>query len=152
MNKVTQNDGKNDLIFNQIPQILYSTIISAIINSILKYLSLSEKIIISIKQEANIRIATQKGNKMKTCMRLKGIIFFILSILINGFFWYFTACFCAVYKNTQKVFITDTLLSFLLSMVYPFGLNLLPGFFRIPALKSGKSKCKFVFSYFISLF
>ena len=151
MHKVSQDNGKYN-IFYQIPQILYSTIISAIINSILKYLSLSEKIIISIKQEANIRIATQKGNKMKSCMRLKGIIFFILSILINGFFWYFIACFCAVYKNTQKVLISDTLISFALSMLYPFGLNLIPGFFRIQALKNGKSKCMFVVSSFISLF
>ena len=54
------------------------------------------------------------------------------------FFWYFIACFCAVYRNTQFILIKNTLISFSLSMVYPFGLNLLPGFFRIPALRAKK--------------
>ena len=52
------------------------------------------------------------------------------------FFWYFISGFCAVYKNTQIILIENTLISFLISMIYPFGLNLLPGFFRIPALRA----------------
>ncbi len=55
-----------------------------------------------------------------------------------AFFWYYISCFCAVYKNTQIILIDDTLLSFALSMLYPFGLNLIPGMFRIPALRSDK--------------
>ena len=53
-------------------------------------------------------------------------------------FWYYLACFCAVYVNTQYYLIKDTAISFCLSLLYPFGLNLLPGFFRIPALKAKK--------------
>ena len=52
------------------------------------------------------------------------------------FFVYFISCFCAVYINTQMILIKNTLLSFILSMIYPFGINLFPGFFRIPALKA----------------
>ena len=52
------------------------------------------------------------------------------------FFWYFISCFCAVYINTQSILIKDTLVSFTISMIYPFGLNLLPGFLRMPSLKS----------------
>ena len=33
-------------------------------------------------------------------------------------------------------------MSFGLSMLYPFGLNLLPGFFRIPALRAEKKDKK----------
>ena len=58
------------------------------------------------------------------------------------FFWYFISCFCAVYKNTQMILINDTLISFALSMLYPFGLNLLPGMFRIPALRAIKKDKK----------
>ena len=81
-----------------------------------------------------------ESNKTKTCITIKFIIFFILSNILLLFFWYFIACFCAVYTNTQNILIKDTLVSFGLSMVYPFGLNLLPGMFRIPALKDKEKK------------
>ena len=61
------------------------------------------------------------------------------------FFWYFISCFCAVYTNTQIILIEDTLITFGLSMVYPFGLNLLPGIFRIPALKDNKKDRKLIY-------
>ena len=69
------------------------------------------------------------------------------------FFWYFIVCFCAVYKNTQMILIKDTLISFALTMVYPFGLNLLPGMFRIPALRAQKKdkKCLYNVSSIIAL-
>ena len=46
----------------------------------------------------------------------------------------------------------DTLISFLLSMIYPFGLNLMPGIFRIPALRSSKTnkKCLYNFSNIVA--
>ena len=46
--------------------------------------------------------------------------------------------FCAIYKNTQLHLIKDTLISFGLSFIYPFGINLLPGLFRIPSLSEKK--------------
>ena len=51
------------------------------------------------------------------------------------------------------ILINDTLISFGLSMLYPFGLNLLPGFFRIPALRSKKKdkKCLYTLSTYIAL-
>ena len=69
------------------------------------------------------------------------------------FFWYFISCFCAVYKNTQMILISDTFVSFALSMIYPFGLNLLPGIFRIPALKAIKKdkKCLYKISNLVAL-
>ena len=94
-----------------------------------------------------------KAKSIEKCLRLKFLIFFTLSILFMLFFWYFISCFCAVYKNTQIVLIKDTLISFALSMVYPFGLNLLPGIFRIPALRAVKKDqaYKYKISQYIAL-
>ena len=142
MHKIMIDNGKYNVIF-QIPQIIYSTAISAIGNMILKRLSLSELHILSIKYEKNIRCAHSKSKKILYCLRIKFIIFFILSYLFMFFFWYFNSGFCAVYKNTQITLIENTLISFLISMIYPFGINLIPGFFRIPALKS-KNKNMFI--------
>ena len=64
------------------------------------------------------------------------------------FFWYYLACFCAIYSNTQVHLINDTLISFGLSMIYPFGWCLIPGTFRIPSLSSKKNKK--IFFYKIS--
>ena len=83
---------------------------------------------------------------VKKCLKIKLGIFFSLSLLLMSFFWYFISCFCAVYKNTKTILLIDTIISFTLSMVYPFGLNLIPGLGRIPALRA-KEKNKKIFIY-----
>ena len=95
----------------------------------------------------------KKAKKIENCLKIKFIIFFILSFVFMVFFWYFISCFCAVYVNTQIILIKDTIISFSLSMVYPFGLNLLPGFFRIPSLraKNKNKECLYKTSTIIAL-
>ena len=61
------------------------------------------------------------------------------------FFWYFITCFCAVYSNTQIILIKAILLSYGISMIYPFVINLIPGLFRISALKAEKKDKEFVY-------
>ena len=152
MHKIHEDKGKFNIVY-QIPQILYSTIITAIINMILKQLSLSEKNIIAIKQEKDIKQMTNYSKRVKICINIKLIVFFILYILFLVFFWYFISCFCAVYRNTQMILIKDTLVSFALSMLYPFGLNLMPGILRIPALRAQKKDKKYLYkiSTFVAL-
>ena len=137
MNKINKVNGAFNII-DQFAPIILSTIITAIINLILRQLSLTEKQILSIKEEKKYFTAQQKSKKIVSCLRIKLVLFFFLSFLFMAFFWYYISCFCAVYKNTQIILIDDTLLSFTLSMLYPFGLNLIPGMFRIHALRSNK--------------
>ena len=49
MHKIYQDKGKFDFIY-QIPQILYSTIITAVISLLIKFLALSEKILLILKK------------------------------------------------------------------------------------------------------
>ena len=139
MHNVYEHNGAFKLIY-QIPQILYSTIVSAFINFILKKLSLSEQNILEIKKESNEEKAKKKSKQIESCLKIKFIVFFGLCFLFMLFFWYFITCFCSVYKNTQIILIKDTMISFGLSMLYPFGLNLLPGILRIPALRAKTDK------------
>ena len=152
MHKVYIDNGAFNLIY-QVPQILYSSIISAIINIILKQLSLSEKNILELKNQKDLKKAIKKSKKISICLKLKSVTFFIFSMLLILFFWYFISCFCAVYINTQKILLKDTLISFCLSMIYPFGLNLLPGIFRISALRAKErdQKCLYKASLLIAL-
>ena len=55
--------------------------------------------------------------------------------------------FCAVYHNTQYHLIKDTLISFLLSLLYPFAINIIPGVFRIPSLRNKKENKEFMYKF-----
>ena len=87
MHKIYVDQGAYDFIY-QIPQILYSTIISSVIGVIIKLLSLVEKV-----------------SKVLKCLLIKFVLFygifyeFVFMFLL--LFWYFLSCFGAVYKNTQ---------------------------------------------------
>jgi len=144
MHKIYEDNGKFNFIY-QIPLIIYSTLISSVINIIVSTLSLTEKNIISLKKGNNLK--NQELIVIKS-IRIKYVFFFILSYLFLGLFWYYISCFCAVYRNTQIHLIKDSVISFVLCLIYPFFLCLIPGIFRIPALKPGKNdmKCLYKFS------
>ena len=146
MNKLYEDGGEYDF-FYQLPKLLYSLMLSVFINTCLKKLSLTEKEFLSLKVEKNNIILREKATKARKIVKNRIGIFFILSFLAMIFFWYFISSFCAVYKNTQLILIKDTLISLSFSMIYPFGLYLLPGMFRIPSLKAPKKDKKCV--YFI---
>jgi len=151
MHKLYEDQGVFNFLF-QLPQIIYSSLISSVINTIIKALSLSQKNIVDLKKEEHNNIR-KKSIDILNCLKLKFILFYILSFIFLLFFWYYLSCFCAVYINTQKCLIENTLISFLLSLIYPIFLYLLPAFFRIPSLKSKnkKKKCLYNFSQIIQL-
>ena len=152
MHKIYEDKGKFNILF-QIPQFLYSSVISAIINMILKRLALSEDNILTIKKEKQYNNIIEKSKKVEMCIKLKLILFFIIGLIFILFFSFFISCFCAVYINTQIILIQNTLISFCLSMIYPFGINLLPCFFRLPALRAENKdkKCLYKFSNLLAL-
>ena len=138
---------------NQIASILYSSIIPSVINVILRLLSLSENDIYLMKKQKDGRRLLKIAKEIEVCIKIKFILFFIICYLLLFFFWYFISCFCGVYKNSQIILITDTFISFGTSMIYPFGLSLLPGIFRIQALraKNKDKKCLFQISSLLAL-
>ena len=152
MHKIFVEKGSYNLIY-QIPKLLYSTVVSSLINMILRLLSLTEQNILKIKNDKNIK-SDKKAKFIKNCIMIKFMVFYLLSIIFLLFFWYFISCFCGVYSNTQKILIKDIFISFGMSMIYPFGLNLIPGLFRFPALKGKKHDKKFIYqlSGLLSLF
>ena len=147
MHKIYKSKGSYNFLL-QIPHILYSSIISSFINIIIKLLALSNKDILKIKQIRNIEDSLKESAKLSKILKIKFNLFFVISIVFLIFFWYFIAAFCAVYKNTQEILIKNTMTSFLISLLYPIGLNLLPAFFRIPSLRASKHnlECMYKFS------
>ena len=153
MNNIYKQKGKFNLI-EQIPQILYSWVIGYIFDIVLSYLSLSEDDILDLKQEKEIKNIDKKKDELISRLKIKFVLFFIISFLLLVLFWYYIGCFCAVYKNTQSHLLKDTLISFVTSLGYPFVICLFPAVFRIPALKK-KSKANrllFILSKIIQFF
>ena len=137
MHTIYSNNGSYNLMY-QIPKIMYSFLVSSVINIILRQLSLSESNLIDIKREKKIKKVKEDSKNVIKYLKLRFLIFFVVSYLLLFFFWYFITCFCGVYTNTQIILIEDSLISFGVSMLSPFGLCLFPGFFRIQALKAPK--------------
>ena len=132
MHKLYADYGKFDVIYN-IPQTIYSIIISSLFTTGFEYLSLSEELISKFKEIENINVI----NKIIVikCLIIKSIIYSFVGVIILLFFWYYVSCFCAVYYNTQIPLIKDTIISYSYSMLYPFFLSFIPVFIRIPALR-----------------
>ena len=135
IHKIYVDEGVYNFIY-LIPHILYSFIVSHTLVTVIKYFSLSERSIHEIKLEKTIEDASDKKEKVKRCLIIKYILFFILSILFLSFFWYYLSSFGAVYQNTQIYLIKNILISFGLSMIYPFVLNIFPSVIRIYSLKN----------------
>ena len=152
IHKIYEDNGSFNFIY-QIPQIIYSTLICSLFNILFRILSLSEKNIIEVKTSKQKKHLTMRISKIIKCLIIKFIFFYIFSFLLLLVFWYYLMSFCAVYKNSQIHLITDTLISYLISLLTPFGLCLLPGIFRIPSLNSSNKnrKCLYDFSKILEL-
>ena len=139
MHKIYENKGSFDFIY-QTPQILYSSLISAVLGLLMNMLALSNDEIIDFKKNKSKEYIERKENDLKFKLKVKFILFFIFGFIFLLFFWYYLSMFGAVYRNTQAHLINDTLISFCLSLIYPFGICLIPGFLRIPALAYPEKK------------
>ena len=147
MHKIYESKGQFDLE-TQIPIIVYSSIISYILNWPLNFLALSNDIIINFKQDnTKINIA-YKAKKLIKILTIKFTLYFIISFLFLLFFWYYISMFGVIYRNTQFHLLKDILMSLGLSLLIPFVIYLIPGIFRIPALSHKKNKrvCLYNFS------
>ena len=151
MHKMFLDYGKYNFI-QQIPQIVYSTIISNLIEILLCYLSLTDKHYYRIKDAKKITKNSMIG--IIKCIQIKIGFFFVFTSLMYIFYWYLITCFCAVYQNTQIAFIKDSFLSFLLGNLIPFVIYLISTLLRIISLKSNKLKfeCIYTLSNIIPFF
>ena len=150
MHKILEDHGQFNFIY-QLPKTIYSSIISGIFNAVIKKLGLSEKTVIELKKEKNCKNIINKENQVLKTLKIKFIFFFIFALILLGAFWYYITCFCGVYINTKIQLIKNTLISFASSLLYKFGICLLPGIFRIPALKDKDKPYLYKFSNLLQI-
>ena len=154
MGKINIDGGYFNIIYN-LPQIIYSSIISSAIIEAIKIFALTEISLILYRNEVKKEKILRSSNKLKFIFKIKFIIFFILNFILLGWFWIYLSCFSAVYRNTQLYLIKDTLISFGTSLITPFVYYFLPGIFRLFALKNNNRRILFqiyrIFQFLISM-
>ena len=142
MHKMYLNYGKYDFI-QQIPQIIYSTIFSQLIDLLLCYLSLTDNYYYQMKK---LKIRSKYYLvKIIKIIKLKICFFFAFTGIMFFFYWYIITCFCEVYSNTQIAFIKDSLVSFGLGILIPFGLYIIPTTLRLISLKYCNYKLSLIY-------
>ena len=64
-------------------------------------------------------------------------------------FLFYVTSFCGVFINSQIHLFNDSFISFGTEFLYPFGVCLIPGIFRIIALHNKDQSCLYGFSQFL---
>ena len=138
IHKIMEDEGRFNFIY-QLPQIIYSSIISYLLNMILEYLALSEDKILEFKNGRIEEKILIKSRILLSTLIFRFINFFILSFLFLLLFWYYVICFCVVYKNTQYHLLKDNIIGFLTGLLTPLGTKLIPALLRYFGLKKKKN-------------
>ena len=144
-------DGGAYNISSVFSKIICSFFISYFLCSIIKYLSLSERLVIEVKFQHTYGKAEDKAEKVRRLFIIQNILFFSLSFIFLIFFWYYLSSFCAVYQNSQIYLIKNVLFSFGLSFLFPFVLYIIPSILRIFSLKSKNTEKVYIISKFIQI-
>ena len=150
--EINQDEGSFNL-GTQISRIIYSAIISAIISFIVELLAFTHNSIIKLRYYKNINKVEENIPKLIKILKIKIILFFGTIILLDIIFLYYITAFCAIYSIIQIHMISDSLLSFLLTMSYSIIFSLISANIRIFSLKK-ESKIRhflYILSWIISL-
>ena len=115
IHNIYESKGKFDFE-TQLPIMIYSTLISTLLNSLLNFFALSNDAIISFKHDFSKINVKEKAKSLTNKITIKFILYFVISFIFLVFFWYYISIFCVIYKNTQIHLIKETLVSFLLKL------------------------------------
>ena len=134
-----------------IPNIILSSICSFIAGLIVRYVSLNER---DISKVATVKVSSERkamADKVKKKSNLKLFILYAVSGVLILLCWYYVSAFCAIFKNSQKNYLINSLACFVLCNLWPFITSLIPTIMRKRALKS-YSKCLYNASQIVSIF
>ena len=137
LHQIYEDLGKFNIIY-QLPQIIYSSLITNFFSVIIKFTALTEDNVLRIKHSKKYENFKKRAKKTNKIIDIKFILFCLISSLMLLIFLFYISCFCVVYKNTQIHLICDFLFSFGLSLFLPILFYLIPGILRIPAINKKK--------------
>ena len=148
-------DNEDSSFVDKIPQLLFSLLVSHAMEVILCFLSMTDKHIYEIKALPKLEQNDQLMFDIVDKIRKKLIAFFVFTFLVFLFHWYFISAFCAVYQNTQVIFLRDSGISILTSLIDPFliyGATTLLRYFSLLKCCKKKACCLYKVSDIFPLF
>ena len=134
-------------------RIIYSAIISGFLNYIIELLAYSQQKLIKLKYYKEIKNVEKEIPNLINILKIKSIIYYILSLFLNIICLYYITAFCAIYTIIQINMIKDATFSFLLTLSYTIILSLISSIIRIFSLQK-KNKFRhilYTISWVISL-
>ena len=141
MHKLFLNYGKYNFV-QQIPQLIYSTIFTQLIEVFICFLILIDKYFYQLKENYSKKKLI-KSAKIFRLINYKIFSFYLFTYIFFIIYYYIIYSFCAIYKNTQYIFLKDSIISFCISLVYSLILYFISSCLRICAISWKK---KFLFS------
>ena len=146
-------EKENISLISKYSRIIYSAIISVFLNNIIELLAFSHKKIIKLKYLKEIKDVEKEIPKLIKILKIKCIMYYILSIFLNIIFLYYITAFCSIYTIIQIHMIIDSIISFLLTMSYTIILSLISSLIRIFSLQKNNKFRQFLYliSWIISL-
>ena len=135
INKIYKHPKKYSLSIS-LPIIIFSVIISYVAGYVLKMLTFTENSIIEIKNQRTMQLSKNLKEKILKQIKIKIIIFYSLNFILLVFIWYYLSCFGVAFRNTQYILFWNTLISMLITLIFPFIFFLVLGILRIQSLKN----------------
>ena len=104
----------------RLPKCIYSSLLTYIIMFFLNFLTNSKKeyhkLIDNIENETNMSYIIEMS-KINNNLKVKLKIFYIISVVLFIFFWFYSSSFCGVYRHNQFSLFINFLISFLINLV-----------------------------------
>jgi hypothetical protein len=132
--------GVHYYINYQLLQMSLSVIITYVAEVILCYVTYTDRYIYEIKNFYKNEKNQEKIFKILKFIRTKLITFYIVCLVILLFYWYFISAFCAVYPNTQKIYLLDCTISFAVFSIIPFIVYAIATVLRLISMKDVEKK------------
>ena len=152
ISEINQSQNSSD-ISSQIARIALSTLISIAIGFIVEKLALTYKDIIKLKYFKDIKLAENNVPILIKKLKVKYVLYYLITIFFNFLFFYYITAFCAIYSIIQINMITDSIISFIIALSYSIIFSILTSVIRVFSLqKNNKFRHFFyIISWIISL-
>ena len=134
-----------------IPNIILSSICSFIAGLIVRYVCLNERDISKVLMENHPKDREEMANKVKKSSKIKLLILYAVSGVLILLCWYYVSAFCAVFKNSQKNYLINFFVCFLVCNLWPFVTCWIPTIMRRKALDNN-NECLYKASQIVSIF
>ena len=134
-------------IIDNIILIIISGIIALIIKSIVTFFSFTDVSVLKVVEKTDNII--EKDEKMEQAydeITFRIARFYIISIILMGFFWFYVGSFCVVFINSQLYLIINAIISLMVIIILQFFYYIIPSTFRTVALNGKDNSSLYKFS------